>query len=96
MWEELINKISQKASFDPQLQTFETFYVGGAHEAQVDKQGRVLVPPRLREWAHLGRDVTFSARHDHFQLWDRAALARVLAATEEQLRDPRFFEKLNL
>jgi DNA-binding transcriptional regulator/RsmH inhibitor MraZ len=50
----------------------------------------------LREWARIGRDVTFSARRDHFQLWDRQVLERVLRATEEELQDPTFFEKLNL
>ena len=53
-----------------------------------------LYPPR--EWAGLARDVTFSARRDHFQLWDRQVLERVLRATEEEVQDPAFFEKLNL
>jgi len=95
-WDELIGRIKQRGAFEPKLQTFETFLVGGAHEVQVDKAGRVLIPPRLREWAGLERDVTLSARNDHFQLWDRAVLARVLKAVEEQLKDPEFFEKLNL
>jgi len=56
----------------------------------------VLIPPRLREWAGLGREVTLSARNDHFQLWDRLVLERVLKAAEEKLKDPEFFEKLNL
>jgi len=95
-WRKLIAKFKQRPNFDPTVQAFELFYVGGAYEVQVDRQGRILVPPRLREFAGLGREVTFSARRDHFQLWDRSRLDRVLRITEEQLRDPRFFEKLNL
>ncbi len=95
-WDELIKRIRQQRAFDPKIQTFETFFVGGAHDLQVDKAGRVLIPPRLREWAGLGREVTLSARNDHFQLWDRLVLERVLKAAEEKLKDPEFFEKLNL
>jgi transcriptional regulator MraZ len=95
-WDQLVSRIKSKPSFDPNVQAFETFYVGGAHEVQVDRQGRILIPTRLRDFASLGRDVTFSARHDHFQLWDKERLDKVLRATEQQIADPRFFEKLNL
>lgn len=74
----------------------ELFYIGGAHEVLVDKQGRILVPPKLREFAALGREVTFSALTDHFQLWDKAVLEQVLKATEQHLEDPEFFQKLGL
>lgn len=96
-WSNLIDKIRQKARFDPKLEMFELFYIGGAHEVQVDRQGRILVPPKLREFAKLGREVTFSARSDHFQLWDKQELIRVLKAAEEKmLEDPEFFQKLGL
>jgi MraZ protein len=96
-WTKLIDKIRQKASFEPRLQTFEMFYIGGAHEVQVDRQGRILIPPKLREFANLGREVTFSARTDHFQLWDKQELERVLnAAHEKMMEDPEFFQKLGI
>ena len=94
-WDRLVAKFTQRNRFDPQVQVFETFYIGGAHEVPVDRQGRILIPPRLREFAGLGREVTFSARHDHFQLWDKVVMERVLKATEEQVQDPAFYEKLN-
>jgi MraZ protein len=72
------------------------FLVGGAHEVQVDRQGRILIPPRLREYAHLDREVTFSALIDHFQLWDKALLQRILEAAEQKMMDPEFVAKLNL
>ncbi|MGO9453709.1 MAG: division/cell wall cluster transcriptional repressor MraZ [Candidatus Binataceae bacterium] len=95
-WDALVGKISTRGGFDPSLQKFETFYIAGAQEVPVDRQGRILVPAKLREWAALGREVTFSARRDHFQLWDKNILERVLRATEEEIQDPAFFEKLNL
>jgi MraZ protein len=96
-WEELARRIQEKARFDRNVQLFQTFYIGGAHEVEADRQGRILVPPKLREFARLDREVTFSAQIDHFQLWDRALLDRVLRSAEEHLiADPEFFGKLNL
>jgi MraZ protein len=96
-WTQLVGKASQRASLESSMQTFQMFFIGGAHEVQVDRQGRILIPPRLREYAHLGREVTFSAMTDHFQLWDKPILERVLATVERQIiEDPDFIRKVNL
>ena len=96
-WEALAARIKEKARFDRNVQLFETFYIGGAHEVEADKQGRILIPPKLRSFAKLDREVTFSAQIDQLQLWDRAALDRILAAAENKfVNDPEFFGKLNL
>jgi MraZ protein len=92
-WDELVGRIREKARFDRNLQLFQTLYIGGAHE----RQGRILIPPKLREFAKLDHEVTFSAQIDHFQLWDRMGLERILSAAEESLMaDPDFLGKLNL
>lgn len=95
-WDALNASLRQKPRFDRRVQVFETFVIGGAHEVPVDRQGRILIPPKLRDYASLGREVTFSARQDHFQLWDQRVLERVLKATEEAIKEPDFFEKLGL
>jgi len=95
-WQQLIGRVKQKNSFNPKIRKFQTFYIGGAHEVQLDAQGRILVPPKLREFARLDRDVTFSALTDHFQLWDKRILERILADAEESVGDPKFLEELDL
>lgn len=94
-WENVIGKFVNKRMLDPNVQLFETFYIGGAHEVPVDKQGRVLIPPKLRDFARLGHEVTFSAKHNRFQLWDKATLEQVLKAAEEQLSNPEFLQKID-
>ena len=95
-WDQLNAHLQTKPRFDPQVQAFETLIIGGAHEVSVDRQGRILIPTNLRVFAKLDRDVTFSARQDHFQLWDKQILEKVLKATEEKIMDPEFFTKLGL
>jgi MraZ protein len=95
-WWRLVGKVKQKPSFERNMQLFQTFYIGGAHEVEVDKQGRILIPPKLRQFAHLDKDVTFSATTDHFQLWDRATLERVLSEAVKNFADPNFLNGLGI
>ncbi len=95
-WWRLVAKVRQKPAFDRNVQLFQLFYVGGAHEVEVDRQGRVLIPPKLRQFAHLDKDVTFSATSDHFQLWDRVTLDRVMGEAEKCFADPNFLSSLGI
>jgi MraZ protein len=49
------------------------FFFSAASDAELDKQGRVLVPPALHRHARLGREVVVAGVHDHLEIWDRAA-----------------------
>jgi MraZ protein len=94
-WETVLSRFKGKKG-NRDMQLFETFYVSGAHEVQLDKQGRILIPPRLREFAKLDREVTFSARHDRFQLWDKATLEKILKSAEDQIMaDPEFLNRID-
>jgi MraZ protein len=46
--------------------------IGHATDIELDAQGRVLIPPNLREYAGLTRDVVLSGQGTRFELWDEA------------------------
>ena len=50
-------------------QAARTFFAG-AVEITPDKQGRVAIPPTLRDYAALDRDVIVAGNFDHIELWD--------------------------
>jgi MraZ protein len=54
----------------------------GATETEVDKQGRIMLPPALIEHAALGRDVVVAGVRDHVEIWDRAAWRKQLKEVE--------------
>ena len=47
------------------------FFTGSASEAEADKQGRILVPPALREHAGLSKDVVLAGVIDKIEIWDK-------------------------
>lgn len=59
-------------------------YLGSATEAVIDGSSRVLLPPELREWAGLERDVIFMGMGNSFELWDKARYAAQEAKLLEQ------------
>jgi MraZ protein len=59
-------------------------YLGSATEVQIDGSSRVLLPPELREWAGLERDVIFMGMGNSFELWDKARYAAQEAKLLEQ------------
>ncbi len=46
------------------------FYVGSAYDVELDTQGRVLIPQKLREFAGLGKNVVIYGFVDHLEIWD--------------------------
>jgi MraZ protein len=43
-----------------------------AHRDELDRQGRVTIPARLRQYANLDRDVTVVGADTKIELWDAA------------------------
>jgi MraZ protein len=48
------------------------FVMGDANEVEVDGAARLLIPPELRVWAGLEKDVKLCGMGAHFELWDTA------------------------
>ena len=82
-WEHLVE--SRLAELDPlsrEARLMQRFFFAGAAEAELDKQGRFMVPPALIEHAKLGRDVVVAGVYDHVEIWDRAAWREQLKEVE--------------
>lgn len=59
----------------------------GSFEEKLDAQGRVLIPPKLREWALLDRDVTVIGAGNRFEIWNSARWDEFFASQEEPWAD---------
>ena len=69
-WIEFEDKIAKLPRFDPAVQQLKRIYVSGAVECEIDDSGRVLIPPTLREYAELSKDVLWAGSGDYAELWD--------------------------
>ena len=58
-------------------------FLSGASDEIPDKQGRVTIPPALRQYAGLDRELTVIGAGSRLEIWDTAAWETYLAGTEE-------------
>ncbi|MBI4489076.1 MAG: division/cell wall cluster transcriptional repressor MraZ [Deltaproteobacteria bacterium] len=96
-WIRFEEEIKRKPKFERRMVDFQNFYLGRASECVVDKQGRILIPPLLRHYANLKRDVILVSALDKFRVWDREAWKKTFAEAEDKLmQDPDFLGDLGL
>ena len=79
VWEEIEGKLSQLPATDPIRQRYleRVSYFGA--QLRLDGQGRLLMPPVLRERAALAGEVIVSAQLDHLEIWNRERFEARLA-----------------
>lgn len=67
-WEELEQKIRQLPM--SKSRSLQRFFLSSAADVTVDRQGRIVIPPVLRSYAKLERDVVVIGVGERAELWD--------------------------
>jgi MraZ protein len=70
-WTSLENKLKTLPLTNKDARAFVRFFFAGAAECEVDKQGRILVPQNLREYAGLDKEISIIGVSTRVELWDR-------------------------
>ncbi len=76
-------KIRQAPLTNKQARDFMRMFLSGASDDVPDKQGRVTIPPMLRQYAGLGRDLVVIGAGNRAEIWAADAWNTYLAANEE-------------
>lgn len=69
-WEEIENKLASLPSFNPAARRIQRLLIGHATETEIDGQGRILLPPLLREYAGLSKAAMLVGQGKKMELWD--------------------------
>ncbi|MBM4420916.1 MAG: division/cell wall cluster transcriptional repressor MraZ [Chloroflexi bacterium] len=86
-WESINAEIRNRPRTDPTVSQFVHFLVAGAHEADPDAQGRVVVPAHLRQYAHLQSDALVIGASRHLEIWEPKRWSERLADVERSIGD---------
>jgi MraZ protein len=70
-WDEKSAELAAGKTSD-ELRDFERRIYPSASEVELDAQGRMSIPAKLRAYARLESEVTVAGVRDHFEIWDRA------------------------
>jgi MraZ protein len=72
-WEEIEAKVQDFSQVQPDQRAFMRHFVSSAEECEFDNQGRILIPPFLRESAGLEQEVLLAGMLKNFEIWDKTA-----------------------
>ncbi len=70
-WEVFENKLKALPISNKNARDFTRFFLAGAMECEVDKQGRFLITNNLREFAELTKDVIIIGLTTRLEIWDK-------------------------
>ncbi|MBM4263778.1 MAG: division/cell wall cluster transcriptional repressor MraZ [Deltaproteobacteria bacterium] len=84
-WAKFAEQLGKQNPFDPNVIWFETFYIGAACECELDPQGRILVPPALRDEAGLKREIMLAGAIAKFRIFSREAWQEAKNNAKEKL-----------
>ncbi len=70
-WGNLETKLKSLPFTDKDVRAFVRFFFAGATECEVDKQGRILLPQNLREYAGLEKDIYVIGVSTRVEIWDK-------------------------
>ena len=70
-WEAFEMKLRALPLTNKNARTFSRFFVAGAAMCELDKQGRILIPPVLREFADLQKDVVSVGVLNRIEIWSK-------------------------
>ena len=71
-WKNIEEKFKTVNLTSKEARKFLRFFFSGAASCEVDKQGRILIPPVLREYAGLDKEVVTAGVFTRIEIWDKS------------------------
>lgn len=70
-WKAFEQKLTALPLINKEARKFARFFLAGAAQVEVDKQGRILLPSNLRDFAGLDKDVVLVGVGSRIEIWSR-------------------------
>ena len=83
-WGALAEKIAKLPLTHADARNFSRFLFSGAADAELDRQGRIIVPAYLRDYARIQSDVVIIGANTRLEIWARDAWDQTIAKVEEE------------
>lgn len=99
-WDLIENKLQNLPSFNPVTRRIQRLLIGHATELEIDANGRLLIPPVLRDYAKLEKTLMLVGQGKKFEIWDESTWTNMrkewLAKSTSQDELPTDLQDLSL
>ena len=86
-WDALIERLNNLPSTQSNSRAFSRFMLAGAIEADIDQQGRILIPDYLRKFAFLNKKVVIAGVNNRLEIWDENLWNEYRLKTERDVNE---------
>ena len=86
-WEHFMKKLSELPSADANARAFIRHFYANAVEAEIDKQGRMLLPQELRDYANIEKDLVTIGIMNKIEIWSKEEWGKAENKTELESSD---------
>lgn len=69
-WQKLAEKLASLPFAQANTRAFARLMLAGAMDVNIDKQGRIILPDYLRQYAGLKKEITVAGLYSRLELWD--------------------------
>ena len=88
-WRVVAEKTKSLPMMRPEVKDWMRLFYSSATDCSVDRQGRILIPPNLREYAKFGKEVVLIGMLNKIEIWDSKRWK------EKESQMPKSFEKIS-
>lgn len=86
-WEKFMEKLSELPSSDANARAFIRHFYANAVEIEIDKQGRMVLPQELREYANIEKDLVTIGIMNKVEIWSKEEWGKAENKTELESSD---------
>lgn len=84
-WSLIEDKIAALPQFKSEVKALQRIFVSGATECPFDRQGRIILPNTLRDYAELKKDIVFVGMTKRIEIWSKENWDQVFANSQQKL-----------
>ncbi len=95
-WQNLAQRVSSLPLTESQARDFRRLLFSGASDDVPDRQGRVLIPQYLREYADLDGEVVVAGLNTHVEIWNPSVWAEARKGFESGALDAEHWATLGI
>lgn len=83
-WKKLADKLAALPIAQANTRAFARLMLAGAMDCTPDKQGRVILPEYLRDYAAINKAVVVTGLYNRLEIWDEATWKKYKTNTEQE------------
>ena len=84
-WKVVEDKVAALPQFKPEVKALQRFFISAASECPLDKQGRILLPATLRDYASLKQEAVLVSMTQRIEIWSKDRWQKIFSDSQKRL-----------